>query len=150
MRLLNACIILLLVPYALTAQAPLAGLWKGEITFGGLHSQKSYPFELFLEVDDDQLKGRTYIHIGSDDIIEMEVLGRIYFDRSLSLREYEFIPVEGSQVLPPFSRKYQMIFNRSVFGSTIEGYWQQDHIEPFNVRRDRGRIRLEKMEASKA
>ena len=104
MRFFPVCFVLLLIPFALSAQHHLAGLWKGEITFGGLYSQKSYPFELFLEVEDDQLKGRTYIHLGGNNIIEMEVLGRLYFDRSISLKEYEFIPVEGSQALPPFSR----------------------------------------------
>ncbi len=150
MRLFHLLLGCLFLPSMLSAQGHLAGLWQGEITFGGLHNASSYPFELFLELDGDVLRGRTYIHLGKDDILEMEVIGRLYYDRSLSLKEYKFIPVEGSKAMPPFTRIYQMIYTRSIFDSTLEGYWQQDRIDPFNQKRDRGRIRLVKKEATKA
>ena len=62
----------------------------------------------------------------------------------------KFIPAGDSEVAPTFYRKYQMIFNRSVFGSTLEGYWQEIIMSPFDQFRDRGKISLKKKDGSKA
>lgn len=134
-----------------TAQEALEGLWEGTITIGGLESQQGYKFELFLDViDGRKIKGRSYVYIAKDDILEMDITGWLYNDRSIYFQDVDFIPVEGSNVFPRFNRKYQMIFNRSIWESTLEGYWQEMIHDPFDVKRERGRIALRKKDGKKA
>ena len=133
------------------AQEPIEGLWEGTITIGGLESRQGYKFELFLEViDGRKIKGRSYVYIAKDDILEMDISGWLYNDRSIYFEDVDFIPVEGSTVFPRFNRKYQMIFNRSIWESTLEGYWQEMIHDPFDTRRERGRLSLRKKDSKKA
>ena len=136
---------------ASTAQKGLEGLWEGIMTRGGIHSQEGYKFELLLKLEGRYIKGRSYVYLSEHEIIEMDIRGVIYQDRSAYLQDVEFIPVEqDTSALPPFYRKYQFIFNRSAFGSKLEGYWQQMLIRPMDEKRQRGRILLKKKEGSKA
>lgn len=135
----------------LSAQKHLEGLWEGIMTRGGIDTEDGYKFELLLRLEGRFIKGRSYIYLSEKEIIEMDIRGVIYQDRSAYIQDIEFIPLEeDSSVLPPFYRKYQFIYNRSVFGSKLEGYWQQMLIGPFDGKRQRGRILLKKKEESKA
>ncbi|MCP3930390.1 MAG: hypothetical protein GY705_14965, partial [Bacteroidetes bacterium] len=51
----------------------LAGLWQGVITKGVLSSQTGDKFELYLEKDGSQIKGRSYIYLDNGNVIEMDV-----------------------------------------------------------------------------
>lgn len=136
---------------AASAQPSLEGLWEGTITIGGLESQHGYKFELFLEVvDGRKIKGRSYVYIAKDDILEMDISGWLYNDRSIYFEDVDFIPVEGSRVFPRFNRKYQMVFSRSIWDSTLEGFWQEIIHDPFAKKRERGRIALRKKDGKKA
>ena len=140
-----------LLPIVLSAQLELEGLWEGTITQGGLDSRQAYKFELLIKREGDVLTGRTYVHLGKDEVIEMEFVGKLYYDRSLYLEDLKFIPLEGVDVVPPFLRKYQLIFNRSIWDSSLNGYWQEiTRKDPMDPRRERGRIALKKIKASKA
>lgn len=134
----------------LSAQKHLEGLWSGEITKGGIYSKEAYKFELYIEVEKGKIKGRSYIYVENDEIIQMDVNGKLYEDRSIYLTDIEFIPIEGSTLIPPFTRKYQLVYNRSIWENSMEGYWQEIIPKPLAEKRRRGRISLKKIKDSKA
>mgnify|MGYP006283230355 CR=1 FL=1 len=150
MRITLLLAMLLLAELPLSGQKHLEGLWEGYITKGGLHTEDGYKFELLIKLDGHRITGRSYIHLEEGKVIEMDVRGYLYQDRSISLKDIEFIPAAGSDLLPPFNRKYQMIYTRSIWESKLEGYWQEIITSPFDQRRDRGRIILKKNTGSKA
>jgi len=150
MRITILFSVLLIGWLPLQGQKHLEGLWEGFITKGGLHNEDGYKFELLLQLDGHQITGRSYIHLEAGRVIEMEVRGYIYQDRSMYIRDIEFIPAAGSDLSPPFNRKYQMIYTRSIWENKLEGYWQQIISTPFDQSRDRGRIVLKKASGSKA
>ncbi|MCP3928395.1 MAG: hypothetical protein GY705_04770, partial [Bacteroidetes bacterium] len=129
----------------------LAGLWQGVITKGGLSSQAGDKFELYLEKDGSQIKGRSYIYLDNGNVIEMDVTGRLFDDRSMGLYDIQFISQEGSDFEPPFNRKYQLIYKKSVWESetSLKGYWQENITSPFATKRKRGRIFLKKASMNK-
>lgn len=151
MRYCLLFVLTLTVLPGLSAQKHLEGLWEGILTRGGIESDQGYKFELLLRLEGRYIKGRSYVYLSENEIIEMDIRGVIYQDRSVYIQDMEFIPLdEEGALLPPFYRKYQFIYNRSVFGSKLEGYWQQMMIGPFDGKRKRGRIILKKKEESKA
>jgi hypothetical protein len=150
MKYLSLWLLFLGLPVFGQAQKHLEGLWEGYITRGGIHAKDGYPFELFLEIKGKQLNGRSYIHIAKDQIIEMDIRGTIYMDQSIYLQDIRFIPLKDSQLAPGFYRRYQMVYQRSIWESTMEGYWQEVTDKPMNEQRQLGRIYLKKKEASKA
>ena len=133
----------------LFGQKSLEGLWVGTIT-DGINSSIGYKFEMIIEIEDNQIKGRSFVHIGPDEIVEMELKGKMYQDRSLYMKDIQFIATEGKEVLPPFNRKYQFAYDRSIWESSLEGFWQEVRGDTFNPNRQRGRIILKKVGNSKA
>ena len=131
-------------------QKGLSGLWEGTITKGGIYSEKGTKFELYLEVKGKVITGRSYVYLENGEVIEMDVEGKMYSDRSIYLKETGFISDKHSDLIPPFNRKYQFIYNRSIWDSTLEGYWQEMIPESFYEGRRRGRIILRKAAGSKA
>ncbi len=142
--------VFLFIGLPLTGQKHLEGLWEGFITKGGLDQEDGYKFELLIKLDGHSVTGRSYVHLEEGKVIEMDVRGYIYQDRSMYLQDIEFIPAAGSSLMPPFNRKYQMIYTRSIWENKLEGYWQEIMSTPFDRRRDRGRIILKKATGSKA
>lgn len=140
----------LIAPADISAQDDLEGLWKGTITAGGLESEESYTFELFLKKEGKKLTGKSYVHLKRGKVIEMEIRGWLYNDMSLYMTDGEFIPVEGTGVKPRFFRKYQLMYRPSIWKTTLNGYWQEIIPQPFLDGRDRGRIFLKKVDSEKA
>ncbi|MEL6720655.1 MAG: hypothetical protein AAFO82_09590 [Bacteroidota bacterium] len=138
--------------YAQKANKYLSGYWKGYITQGSLEATVGLPFEMYLEVKGYSVKGRTYVHQKNGEVIEMEVSGRLYSDNSLYLTEQQFIEREGSDVKPDHVKKYQFIYNRSIFESdnSLDGYWQEIIETPLALKRRRGKIVMKKGSAGKA
>lgn len=141
------CFISSFAPAQSQGADPLEGRWEGVITKSGIQTTEGYKFELFIKVKNGRITGRSYIHLSETEIIEMDVKGIMYGDRSVYISDVNFIAAEGSDFTPPFARKYQFIHNRSIFDSTLEGYWQQVIKDPFNETRQRGRILLKKIES---
>ena len=131
-------------------QHKLDGQWEGEMTYGGLVSQKEYKLELFLQVKGSKVKGRSYVYYDNETVITMDIKGKLYSDRSIYLEDIDFIPTEGVDLPPPFNRKYQLLMDRSIWVTKLEGYWQEIIVDPFHKTRDRGRISLRKVKNSKA
>jgi len=132
------------------AQDKLEGLWKGTISDGGLESENSYTFELFLTKEGKRLKGKSYVHLEKGKVIEMEIRGVLYQDQSIYMADVEFIPLEGAGVKPRYTRKYQLLYRPSIWETTLNGYWQEIIPTPFFDGRDRGRIFLKKVKKNKA
>ena len=151
-KLLLTCCLLGTFCMASFAQVSLEGSWEGTITIGGLDSKDSYKFELVLARSGKRgkLKGRSFVHISPDEVIEMDIGGRLYGDQSMYLEDIFFLPSEGKEATPPYNRKYELIFNRSIWDSNLQGYWQEKRPDPFFPMRSRGRIFLKKKKASGA
>jgi hypothetical protein len=130
------------------SQTQLPGLWKGFITVGGLNSTQGYPFELYLQKRGRTLSGRTLIYLTPTRVFEMEVIGHLYDDNSVHLEEVKSSSDSSEQ--PPFLRKYQLIFNRGIYDSSLNGHWQEINTDPLNSRRELGRIMLQKAPPGKA
>lgn len=131
-------------------QHRLDGLYEGTLTRGGIYSKEGLRFELLLEVKGNEVIGRSYLHIDKNEIIEMDISGRLYQDRSIYFEDIKFVSQTDSEIIPPYNRKYQLVFSRSIWESTLEGYWQEIRSEVFHEKRHRGRIFLKKVGGSKA
>lgn len=145
--LLFACCLFFPAAYA---QKHLEGLWEGVIAKGGIYSNSGYKFELLIELDGSKVTGRSYIYVDDDQIIEMDIKGLLYADRSIYLEDMGFIASGENEFVPPFNRKYQLIYSRSIWDNKLEGYWQQIITSPFDRMRKRGRVYLKKVEKKKA
>ena len=131
---------------SLVAQNGLEGLWEGTLSTGGIHSRTGYKFELYLKKVGRKWQGRSLIYLDDGTTVEMNVHGRFYEDRSLYFRDIEFIPIEGSDFHPEFYRKYELIYQRSIYESKLDGYWQEIG-KSFEDHRRQGRIFLRKVKA---
>lgn len=133
------------------SQVSLEGSWVGTITTGGLNSKQTYKFELVLaRSGKNTLKGRSFVHLSPSEVIEMDISGKLYGDQSIYLEDLVYLPSEGREATPPYDRKYELIFNRSIWDSNLEGFWQEKRPDPFFPMRSRGRIFLKKKKASGA
>lgn len=140
----------LLSAFTLSAQLQLDGLWEGTITTGGIESTQGYPVQLYLKRAGKKVTGRSYVYLSETKIIEMELTGRLYDDLSIYIDEVEYVSHQQGEELPDFLRKYQLMWNRSINGSSINGYWQEIRQEIFDTKRQRGRIFLRQVVNSKA
>lgn len=138
-----------LFSFTLSAQLELAGLWEGSITIGGLESTKGYPLKIYLIKSGRNITGRTYIYI-NDRIIEAEIKGYLHQDFSVTLNEFNFIKTSDDGYIPPFLRKLQLSWIRSINGSVLNGYWQEIATDIFDNKRHRGRIYLKKVTDQRA
>lgn len=142
-----------LISVATAQTKSLEGLWRGTITTRGLEPQADCVFELYLQAaGKNKLKGRAYIYLPDGQILETQVNGTYYGDRSADLFEVEFIERTGQTATLPFYRKYQFIHQKSIFESEnkIKGYWQELPERRWGIKREQGRIYLERVKESKA
>lgn len=149
-RVLAIAILLFILAFPTQAQDSLEGLWKGVITDGGIESDNSYTFELFIQKEGKKITGKSYVHLEKGKVLEMEVRGWLYYDNSIYLNDVEFIPLQGSGVKPRYTRKYQLMYKPSIWKTTLDGFWQEIIPQPFFEGRDRGRIFLKKVKQEKA
>lgn len=140
----------LLFSLSLTAQLEFEGLWEGTITVGGIQSTKGYPVQVYFERQGKKVTGRSYVYLSETRIIEMNLSGQLYNDLSVYIDEVAYVNRNGDSYIPPFLRKYQLMWNRSINGSSMNGYWQEIRQEIFDSQRERGRIFLKKVINNKA
>jgi len=129
----------------LFGQNRLSGLWEGTITLDGIYSAKENRFQMLIQYKDGNLSGRSYIYLDNGEILEMKIHGQLFGDWSMSIYDVEFMPIGGSDLKPPFQRKYQLIYNTSVWETTLDGYWQEIRDEALDKKRQLGRITLKKL-----
>lgn len=150
-KLILSCFFWSMICTPIFSQVSLEGSWVGTITTGGLNSKQTYKFELVLaRSGKGVLKGRSFVYISPSEVIEMDISGKLYGDQSIYLEDLYYLPSEGRESTPPYDRKYELIFNRSIWDSNLEGFWQEKRPDPFFPMRSRGRIFLKKKKASGA
>lgn len=136
-------IIFCLFNVPVTAQKGIDGHWEGQITLGGLDGQKKIPLELYIVLDGTMISGRSYLYVDDLNVIVMSIKGRMYGDRSAHIEEFEFFPTDNPELQPPFFRKYQFIYYRSIWDTRLEGFWQEiKNDTPLDEKRERGRLIL--------
>lgn len=134
------------------AQKGLEGLWEGTLTYNhGEEGVKSVKFELYLVQVKKSWQGKSILYLEDGNVVEMNIRGTMYEDRSMYFTDVEFVSQPESKFEPPFFRKYQFVYERSIWDPKIEGFWQENIYGPFEQKRRHGRIFLKKVkESSKA
>jgi hypothetical protein len=136
---------------SLEAQKRLQGLFEGSLTVGGLESSQKLKLEMFLRFDGQEISGRSYVHLAKGQVVEMELQGYLYSDFSVYLQEIRHIPAnEEDQVKPPYFRKYQMQYSGNFEEVILTGFWQEETEVPLGKQRVIGKVRLRKINGSKA
>lgn len=143
--------VLFLLANSLQAQQRLQGLFEGHLTVGGLESSGKLRLEMFLRFEGQKVNGRSYVHLGKGQVVEMELSGYLYSDFSIYLQEIKHIPGhEGDALKPPYFRRYQMQYSGNFEEVILTGFWQEVTDMPMGKQRAIGRVRLRKVNGSKA
>ena len=143
--------LLLLMTSSLGAQKRLEGLFEGYLTVGGLESSRKLRLEIFVRFKGQEINGRSYVHLGRGQVVEMELSGYLYGDFSVYLQEIRHIPAnEEDKVKPPYFRKYQLQYGGNFEEVILTGFWQEETDVPLGKQRAIGRVRLRKVNSSKA
>ena len=125
------------------AQRHLNGLWEGTLTDS---AGVEHRFELLIELKPGgRIEGTSFYHELNGEVVEMDFRGKYHYDRSISLYDLNWLnrdEIDQADVRP---RAYQMIYHRSVFGLSLEGYWQENNRRVLGgLREQHGRIKLSK------
>ena len=120
------------------------------MTIGGIYSNEALPMQLHITTDGNTVRGRSYVTLPDGEILRMELEGRYYGDRSLSLVEVSFAGDENNDVMPLFNRQYQIVYKPDLWSSELRGYWQEVSELTFSETRRRGRMVLQKRKAKAA
>ena len=150
MRYLLLLSSLYIVPAVTTAQTSLDGAWEGEMIVGGIYGTERLPVQMFITLDDGMVTGRTYIKLPDGELVQMNLTGRMYRDRSMEMVETDYVGSEDNAYFPLFNRQYQLIYKPDLFDSELQGFWQEVTEDTFNKFRKRGRMRLRKVEVKGA
>ena len=132
-----------LLPETGFAQRHLNGLWEGIlIDSAGVEHR----FELLIKLSPSgKIKGTSFYHELDGEVVEMDFQGQYHYDRSISLYDEHWLnrdEIDDADVRP---RAYQMVYQRSVFGLSLEGYWQENNRQVLGaLRHQHGRIKLTK------
>ncbi|MCR9101946.1 MAG: hypothetical protein NXI25_18455 [bacterium] len=144
----NILICLLLATGTLSAQNGLEGLWVGSIIEKS--TGEALPVELYLTLEKGYIKGMSYIYVNKDSVITQELVGKMYQDRSIYMREVTNGEYSIDNITPEtleggkYVRKYQFEFKRSIWESSLNGFWQEVTPTPLSVERKLGQIKLER------
>ncbi|CAH1001765.1 hypothetical protein LEM8419_02671 [Neolewinella maritima] len=141
---------LLLLPTLSFAQTSLDGLWEGTMTVGGIYSNEALPMQLYITTEGSTVTGRSYVTLPDGEVLRMDLSGRIYGDRSISLVEISFVGDAANEIMPEFSRQYQIVYKPDLWNSELRGYWQEVTDLTFNTLRRRGRMVLRKQKNERA
>lgn len=133
---------------ALVGQKTLEGQWEGHITTGGIYSGEQLPMQIFFTIKGSRIEGRTYVKIGQGQVIQMDLVGRLYSDNSIQFEETKFVGDEHNDYFPKFNRQYQLMWKRDLWDASLTGFWQEVTEETFHNFRERGRITLKKVKES--
>ena len=132
------------------SQERLQGLFEGTLTLGGLESSRRLRLEMAIRIQDGRVSGRSYVHLGRNEILEMELRGYFYQDFSIYVEEIKEIALPGEKPLSPYPRKYQLKYSGSFEEVFLNGFWQQASDAPLEEGLQLGRVRLRKTRGGKA
>ena len=121
----------------------LEGLWTGTITDS---TGVEHKFELVLKLErKGKLTGTAFYHEFNGEVVEWEFTGKIHLDKSMNLYDNSFLNPDEIDFADTRPRVYQLLFRRSAFGDTLNGFWQaHDGTVGTRLRNRFGKIRLEK------
>jgi hypothetical protein len=120
------------------------GTWEGTITLERPAPHKEFKFQLKLKRDGKKVVGTSYIFF-EDQPVAMNLSGRYFYDQSMRLFNNEVLYPSQDTDKDRHIRKYQIMYKRSVFGDTIEGYWQEKN-DPIFAKYRKGRVYLKRVE----
>ena len=147
MALLRLTLFSLLTLAATTSQAQkLDGLWVGHMIIGGLDGTERLPMQLYLTMDGRKAKGRTYVQLPDGEVLRMDLEGQFYRDGSMKLEEVNFAGDPNNDIMPEFSRQYQISLSDDIWNPRLKGYWQEITEEVFKPGRRLGRMVLKREE----
>ncbi len=141
----------LLTTTMLSGQHYLEGHWEGTLSeYDSNGTKTTKEIELFLEKEGDQISGRFFVRLAPGEIMATEIFGYMYGDRSIYLTDQKYLG-PNLERQPEFYRKYQLLPNRSIWKTTLEGYWQEIVSgDPLHKGRKLGKVELRKMDNGKA
>ncbi|MEL7021937.1 MAG: hypothetical protein AAGK47_10025 [Bacteroidota bacterium] len=89
-RSMGGLLICIIAAASLHAQSTISGSWKGVITQDDGGYRTRYDFELYLNVKDNQITGRSYVTV--DDIFcEMKITGSLQEGQKVYFKEIELV-----------------------------------------------------------
>lgn len=138
------------LPFSGQAQKGIEGLWEGTMTVGGIYSDEALPMQLYLTVEGNKVKGRSYVTLPDGEILRMDLEGYFYGDRSIGLHEVAFAGDGENKIMPEFNRKYQIVYKKDIWDSELRGFWQEQTKVTFRKDRRRGRMVLTKRKDARA
>lgn len=138
------------VASGVSAQSTLDGEWEGTMTVGGIYSNEQLPMKLYLTTEGVSVSGRSYVQLPNGNTLRMDLQGRIYKDRSISLVEVKFAGDPNNNYMPEFNRQYQIVYKADLWDPKLKGFWQEVTHLTFGKKRHRGRMILTKRKGSGA
>jgi len=120
------------------------GIWEGTITLERPEPQTEHKFQLVLKREGKQVKGTAYIFY-NDQPVAMDLSGEYFWDRSMRLFNHQVLYPSQQPNKEKHIRKYQIMYKRSIWGDTIEGYWQEKN-DPIFAKYRKGRVYLKRAE----
>lgn len=132
----------LLLVNTVSAQSRLDGTWEGTMTVGGIYSNEMLPMQLYLKTKDRKVEGRSYVQLPDGSTLQMDLVGFLHYDQSISLTEVKFAGDPFNKIMPEFNRQYQILFKDDLWNPLLRGFWQEETSEAFLETRRRGRMQL--------
>ena len=127
------------------AQSLVDGTWEGTITLERPAPHREYKFQLVLKRSGNEVRGTSYIFY-DEQPVAMDLNGEFYGDRSMRLFNQQVLYPTLEVDKEKHIRKYQIMYKRSVWGDTIEGYWQEKN-DPIFAKYRKGRVYLKRAES---
>ena len=126
------------------AQYRVDGTWEGTITQERPVPKTEHKFQLVLKREGKKIKGTAYIFY-DDEPVAMDLSGEYFSDRSMRLFNHTIVYPSQNPDKKKHLRKYQILYKRSVWGDTIEGYWQEIN-DPIFAKYRKGKVELKRQE----
>ena len=114
------------------------------MTVGGIYSNEALPMQLYITTEGGEVTGRSYVTLPDGEVLRMDLSGYLYGDRSIQLVEVSFAGDPANDIMPEFSRQYQIVYRPDIWNSELRGYWQEVTDLTFSDGRRMGRMTLSK------
>ncbi len=134
----------ILFSFPLFSQNNPSGFWEGVLTF----RSSEHRFEMQIDVVKKKISGVAYLYKTENEVITMKIFGKLYWDHSMNIYDLKLTNLEKEEadngMTFSFPKEYQLVYNRSLWDSTLEGFWQEHIPELLDERSKKGRIFLKR------
>jgi|GEM_PF-1622108 len=121
-----------------------SGFWEGVLTFRA----SEHRFEMQIVVKKKKISGVAYLYKTDNEVVTMKIFGKLYWDHSMNIYDLKLteMGLEEAEKEETFSfqKEYQLVYNRSLWDSTLEGFWQEQIPELLDEHSKKGRIFLKR------